>query len=72
MMPQAQIRRIAVQSAAYELRVHAERDYVDIETAADVANRANEILRETYLYQLMVDYDDVTADDVIEILDIDI
>ena len=72
MMPQAQIRRMAVQSAAYELRVHAERDYVDIETAADLANRANEILRETYLYQLMVDYDDVTADDVVEILDIDL
>ena len=72
MMPQAQIRRMAVQSAAYELRVHAERDYVDMETAADVANRANDILRETYLYQLMVDYDDVTADDVVEILDIDI
>lgn len=72
MMPQAQIRRVAVQAAAYELRVHAERDYVDMETAADVANRANEILRETYLYQLMVDYDDVTAEDVVEILDIDI
>jgi len=72
MMPQAQIRRVAVQAAAYELRVHPERDYVDMETLADVANRANQILRETYLYQLMVDYDDVTAEDVVELLDIDI
>ena len=72
MMPQAQIRRMAVQSAAYELRVHAERDYVDMETAADVANRANEILRETSLWGFMVDYEDLNADDVVEILDIDI
>ena len=72
MMYQDHIRRIAVQSAAYQLRVHAERDYVDMDTAQDVANRTNEILRETYLYQLMVDYDDVTADDVVEILDIDL
>ena len=35
MMPQAQIRRMAVQSAAYELRVHAERDYVDMDTCQD-------------------------------------
>ena len=72
MMPQAQIRRMAVQSAAYELRVHPERDYVDMETAADVANRANDILRETSLWGFMVDYEDLNADDVVEILDIDI
>ena len=72
MMPQAQIRRVAVQAAAYELRVHPERDYIDRETCQDVANRANEILRETYLYQLMVDYDDLTVEDIVEILDIDI
>ena len=72
MMPQAQIRRVAVQAAAYELRVHPERDYVDMETLADVANRANEILRETSLWGFMVDYEDLDEDDVIEILDVDI
>ena len=70
MMPQAQIRRIAVQAAAYELRVHAERDYVDEQTAQDVANRANELLLETYLYQIMVDYGDINVQDIFEILDI--
>ena len=72
MMPQAQIRRMAVQSAAYELRVHAERDYVDMDTCQDVANRANDILRETSLWGFMVDYEDLNAEDVVEILDIDI
>ena len=70
MMPQAQIRRVAVQAAAYDLRVHAERDYVDMDTWQDVANRANDILRETSLWGFMVDYDDLNAEDVVEILDI--
>ena len=72
MMPQARIRRMAVQSAAYELRVHPERDYVDMDTAADVATRANEILRNTSLWGFMVDYEDLDADEVVDILDIDI
>ncbi len=70
MMPQAQIRRIVVQAAAYELRVHAERDYVDEPTAQDVADRANQLLRETYLWNIMVDYDDLNVQDIFEILDI--
>ena len=72
MMPQARIRRMAVQSAAYELRVHPERDYVDMDTCLDIADRANEILRNTSLWGFMVDYEDLDADEVVDILDIDI
>jgi len=72
MMPQARIRRMAVQSAAYELRVQPEEDYVDMDTFAEVATRANEILRNTNLWGFMVDYEDIDADEVIDILDIDI
>ena len=68
-MNQDLIRRMALQAAAFEENIRSVDDDLDSDAAEAIAARANQLLRETKLWEFLVNYnDDLTAQDVMEIL----
>lgn len=69
MINESLLRRTALQSAAFENSVSLQDADMTWAVAADIAARANEILRETHFWELCVNYpEDISAADAMEIL----